>query len=374
MDRRIRSTLSIYTLTFNFRIDELELKAVSEAAEVAVGPTGSIMADPAQSPEDRTGISTINFTQPLMRDPSPTLPLLPRELLIHIADNLDIPSAKSFALVARCFTSPAESRLWRDINLVTPSPPPFPFATATAEQRADVVIGPMSIRFSEDVEAEEMQERLDAVLKAGDARRFSLVRSVQLAPRTETGKRVALLLEEVSKTVEELLVEQPQRSWPIDTDVLDFPLQQLNDKITSSFPALTHIRLEQCSFDSITVIPLLCNACPRLVSLDFNHTPVTNDFWGSRDGPLVQFPTMFIRPTSIVTLRIYISSEPLEVVRKVVLDLLANAPRLRRLNLPPPRVAYQMSNNQEFLPHLGHMKDLVFVDLGAVAPESIPED
>lgn len=269
--------------------------------------------------------------------PRTPTPFLSEDILISVANQLDLPSALSLARVNRICARAAQYRIWRDINLAYPS------YDASALSPAKIA-----------ADKARLNERVSMIrAQAGDKGTF--VRSVTWSSQAVWAEAIRDVLEAVADSVESIEVsvrarepgdvKRPRHVPPFDAILDAEPQLHRFDKLTSVIMGSDSIRLSG-------FIPALLDVAPNISTLDIRTDllPLSR-----MTGPTPQFtystPRLITRPTKLQRLGLYLSephqtsfpttiygpeveprasdSQPIDTV----LSLLRNSPHLRQLYL-----------------------------------------
>lgn len=203
---------------------------------------------------------------PLQQIDRPPLSLtdLPAEILSQVSRLLDRPSAISFALVSRVFTVPAESRLWRDLDLTLP--PNFgrrPWVRPCEEgtDGYELLNEEEVARVREDCRT-ELMERIRKMSSSWDERRMGLVRAIKIVSCYGAVNQTISILTMVNSTLRYL--HFVLADWSPEWQSIDIVMLQ---SITS-FPALTHIRIDFGAIIYADFLTTLVAGAPNLVHLE----------------------------------------------------------------------------------------------------------
>jgi hypothetical protein len=193
---------------------------------------------------------------------------LPPDLLADIAHQLDIPSAKSLALVSPLWRPAAESRVYRSIHITHADQLPKPIDADRKDHRKP---SPNAAT------GEIFQTRLDAI-QAHPWRR-NQVREFTVELRRDATSSFHSLLQEISGGLRVLKVRLPPL-LPTSTDFRLSALASLFGGGDLQFPVLEEVELDVGPYWLDFIVPLLVHS-PRLRILSAKGLPGINDGEGT---------------------------------------------------------------------------------------------
>jgi hypothetical protein len=311
-------------------------------------------------------MSSLSFN---LDDPPATMtPFLSEDILISVANQLDLPSALSLARVSRVCARAAQYRIWRDINLAYPS------YDASALSPAKIA-----------ADKARLNERVSMIrAQAGDKGTF--VRSVTWSSQAVWAEAMQDVLEAVADSVESIEVsvrvrepgdvKRPRHVPPFDAIVHAQPQLHRFDKLTSVIMGSDSIRLSG-------FIPVLLDVAPNISTLDIRTDllPLSRT-----TGPTPNFiystPRLITWPTKLQRLGLYLSepsktssptsfygpavepqpADPLPI--DTILSLLRNSPDLQQLYLQyNPRLFAEVNAVTSAITGLKSLIDLRWTDL-----------
>lgn len=262
------------------------------------------------------------------------LDTLPEEVLNHVASYLDLPTALSFALVARRYFLPAQTRVWSTLDLtLNPSFSVRPWSTLYHTYPLNPCVSPPKAT------DEYVAAALEKVMPLQAADRWALVREMSLMSRPCLLGHMLEFLDRTSSHIRSLIYLEYEDP---DSDLYEYdnsdrwigiPLETIiGSKL--SFPLLTQLTMSYATFQQFGLIASLCQSAPNLVSLEF----------GIRDEsgiPRRLIHQLLTSTTKIQHLRMLFYGEvedlgevvEADAVLDTMISILAHSPAIRDLSI-----------------------------------------
>lgn len=209
---------------------------------------------------------------------------LPIELHSMITDYLPRTDMIAWSRTSRLFDLPHPKLLWGELNLTMPInyaklPLINPVAKRDDHHAYCVWLG-KETKATEGRYRSALKSKLMTVLNKGDEEKWGYVKKVRMTTRHGSIPALAVVLEQVSPTMEYLELDGHVERFheePRGADTLDATLAGSG----LTLPSLKHLKIGAQAISYKEFIPLLCGMSPSLQTIDIDYSVYPISLWNS---------------------------------------------------------------------------------------------